>query len=88
MVQISNDEAMKLLTRVNALAAQASLLSTELLTCISDQPKGNELVPTLRKTNAFEAFNEIKKRQMRKAQRIKRAKKVKAEEAPKAEEAK
>ena len=95
MVQITNDEAMKLITRANALAAQASLLATEILVCISDQPSVNELMPTLRKTNDVEGIkelmkkaNEIKKRQMRKAQRVKRAKKVKAEEAPKTEEAK
>lgn len=93
MVQISNDKAMKLIASANALVAQASLLSTEILACISDQPKGNELVPTLRKTNDPKILKKFlttakKLKKMRKVKRGKRAKKVKAEEAPKAEEAK
>lgn len=93
MVQISNDKAMKLIASANALVAQASLLSTEILACISDQPKGNELVPTLRKSNDLKSLKKFliaarKQKKVRKAKRAKRVKKAKVEEAPKTEEAK
>ena len=93
MVQITNDKAMKLIASANALVAQASLLSTEILECISNQPKGNELMPTLRKTNDPKSLKKFliaarKQKKVRKVKRGKRAKKVKVEEAPKTEEAK
>lgn len=82
---VTRKELMKLATMANKLTAEASLMSTAVMTLIEQE---EVIMSAMGRATKLQRKPAAKPTKSRKVKRVKRVKKVAAEEAPKVEEKK